>query len=63
MLSTLLTNRVPLMDALGLARASVIAPGRRARLDEVSRNVFAHPTLSEAVKEAVEGIAGHMINL
>ncbi|WP_377643527.1 dihydrolipoyl dehydrogenase [Oryzobacter terrae] len=31
--------------------------------DEVSRNVFAHPTLSEAVKEAVEGIAGHMINL
>ncbi len=31
--------------------------------DEVSRNVFAHPTLTEAVKEAVEGIAGHMINL
>ncbi|WP_299447098.1 dihydrolipoyl dehydrogenase [uncultured Phycicoccus sp.] len=31
--------------------------------DEVSRNVFAHPTLSESVKEAVEGIAGHMINL
>ena len=30
--------------------------------DEVARNVFAHPTLSEAVKEAVEGIAGHMIN-
>ena len=31
--------------------------------DEVSRNVFAHPTRTEAVKEAVEGIAGHMINL
>jgi dihydrolipoamide dehydrogenase len=31
--------------------------------DEVARNVFAHPTLTEAVKEAVEGIAGHMINL
>ena len=31
--------------------------------DEVARNVFAHPTLSEAVKEAVHGIAGHMINL
>ncbi|MBK6887644.1 MAG: dihydrolipoyl dehydrogenase [Tetrasphaera sp.] len=31
--------------------------------DEVARNVFAHPTLSEAVKEAVEGIVGHMINL
>ena len=26
--------------------------------DEVARNVFAHPTLSEAMKEAVEGIAG-----
>lgn len=31
--------------------------------DEVARNVFAHPTLGEAVKEAVEGIVGHMINL
>ena len=30
--------------------------------DEVARYVFAHPTLSEAVKEAVHGIAGHMIN-
>jgi dihydrolipoamide dehydrogenase len=31
--------------------------------DEIGRNVFAHPTLTEAVKEAVHGIAGHMINL
>jgi dihydrolipoamide dehydrogenase len=31
--------------------------------DEIARNVFAHPTLSEAVKEAIHGIAGHMINL
>src|SRR6476469_6239727 len=31
--------------------------------DEVARNVFAHPTLPEAIKEAVHGIAGHMINL
>jgi len=31
--------------------------------DEVARNIFAHPTLTESVKEAVEGIAGHMINL
>ena len=31
--------------------------------DEVARNIFAHPTLSEAMKEAVEGITGHMINL
>ncbi len=31
--------------------------------EEVGRNIHAHPTLSEALKEAVEGIAGHMINL
>ncbi|MBB5790706.1 dihydrolipoyl dehydrogenase [Jiangella mangrovi] len=31
--------------------------------DEVSRNIHAHPTLSEAVKEAVHGISGHMINM
>ena len=30
---------------------------------EVARNIHAHPTLGEAVKEAVEGISGHMINL
>ena len=29
---------------------------------EVSRNIHAHPTLSEAVKEAVHGLAGDMIN-
>lgn len=31
--------------------------------DEVARMVFAHPTLGEAVKETVHGIAGHMLNL
>ncbi|MFV0451648.1 MAG: dihydrolipoyl dehydrogenase [Propioniciclava sp.] len=31
--------------------------------DEVGRAVHAHPTLSEAIKEAAEGVAGHMINL
>ena len=31
--------------------------------DEVGRNIHAHPSLSEALKEAVHGIAGHMINL
>ena len=31
--------------------------------EEVSRVVFAHPTLGEALKEAMHGIAGHMINL
>ncbi len=30
--------------------------------DEVARVVHAHPTLSEALKEVVEGAAGHMIN-
>ncbi|WP_425956532.1 dihydrolipoyl dehydrogenase [Xylanimonas sp. McL0601] len=30
--------------------------------DEVARNVHTHPTLSEAVQEAIHGIAGHMIN-
>ncbi|CAM3946849.1 dihydrolipoyl dehydrogenase [Nocardiopsis rhodophaea] len=29
---------------------------------EVARNIHAHPSLSEAVKEAVHGLAGHMIN-
>ncbi|MBO0811057.1 MAG: dihydrolipoyl dehydrogenase [Microlunatus sp.] len=31
--------------------------------EEVGRNVHAHPTLSEAIKEAIHGINGHMINL
>ncbi|WFE54992.1 FAD-dependent oxidoreductase [Micromonospora sp. WMMD1155] len=30
---------------------------------EVARNTHAHPTLSEAVKEAIHGLAGHTINL
>ncbi|GAA1258188.1 dihydrolipoyl dehydrogenase [Sphaerisporangium rubeum] len=30
---------------------------------EVARNVHAHPTLGEAIKEAVHGLAGHMINM
>ncbi len=30
---------------------------------EAARNVHAHPTLSEAVKEALHGLEGHMINL
>ena len=46
-----------LLPALTLARQWDLTA------DEVARNVFAHPTLSEAVKEAVDGIAGHMINL
>lgn len=30
---------------------------------EVARNIHAHPTLSESVKEAIHGVAGHMINM
>jgi dihydrolipoamide dehydrogenase len=30
--------------------------------EEVARNVHAHPTLSEAIKEAAHGLMGHMIN-
>ncbi|MCL2483539.1 MAG: dihydrolipoyl dehydrogenase, partial [Propionibacteriaceae bacterium] len=30
--------------------------------EEVARNIHAHPTLSESIKEAAEGVAGHMIN-
>nr|MDQ3282932.1 dihydrolipoyl dehydrogenase [Acidobacteriota bacterium] len=30
---------------------------------EVARNVHAHPTLSEALKEAIHGLEGHMINM
>ncbi|MES9536122.1 dihydrolipoyl dehydrogenase [Spirillospora sp. NPDC049024] len=32
-------------------------------VNEVARNVHAHPSLGEAMKEAVHGLAGHMINL
>ncbi len=50
-------------DVTELLPALTLAQRWDLTADEVSRNVFAHPTLSEAVKEAVEGIAGHMINL
>jgi dihydrolipoamide dehydrogenase len=30
---------------------------------ELARNVHAHPTLSEAVKEALHGLEGHMVNM
>lgn len=50
-LATLLSNRVALMDALSLAQSSVIAPGRRARLEEVSRNVRNGIPLADALEE------------
>ncbi len=50
-------------DVTELLPALTLAQKWDLTADEISRNVFAHPTLSESVKEAVEGIAGHMINL
>ena len=50
-------------DVTELLPALTLAQRWDLTADEVARNVFAHPTLSESVKEAIEGIAGHMINL
>ena len=30
---------------------------------DLAHNIHAHPTMGEAVKEAVHGLAGHMINM
>jgi dihydrolipoamide dehydrogenase len=46
-----------LLPELTLARQWELTPY------EVSRNVHAHPTLSEAIKEAAHGLEGHMINM
>jgi dihydrolipoamide dehydrogenase len=45
-----------LLPELTLARAAELTP------EEIARNVHAHPTLSEAVKEAAHGLEGQMIN-
>lgn len=45
-----------LLPELTLARSAELTP------DEIARNVHAHPTLSEAIKEAAHGLEGHMIN-
>ena len=46
-----------LLPELTLARYAELTP------EEIARNVHSHPTLSEAVKEAAHGLAGHMINM
>ncbi len=46
-----------LLPELTLAQASELTA------NEIARNVHAHPTLSEALKEAAHGLEGHMINL
>ncbi|MBO3129684.1 dihydrolipoyl dehydrogenase [Dermatophilus congolensis] len=50
-------------DVTELLPAANVAVQWDLTADEVSRTVFAHPTLGEALKEAMHGIAGHMINL
>lgn len=45
-----------LLPELTLARMAELTP------NEIARNVHAHPTLSEAIKEAAHGLEGHMIN-
>jgi dihydrolipoamide dehydrogenase len=50
-------------DATELLPVLTLAQKWDLTADEIGRNIFAHPTLSEAVKEAIHGIAGHMINL
>lgn len=50
-LATLLTNRVPLMDALALAQAGLRSPRRQARLEEVARAVRNGATLADSLEE------------
>jgi general secretion pathway protein F len=50
-LATLLANRVPLLDALGLAREGVRSPQRSARLEEAERAVRAGMPLADALEE------------
>lgn len=49
-------NVTELLPELTLARMWELTP------HEIARNVHAHPTLSEAIKEAAHGLEGHMIN-
>jgi dihydrolipoamide dehydrogenase len=50
-------------DVTELLPALTLAQKWDLTADEIARNVFAHPTLSEAVLEAVEDIVGHQIHL
>jgi dihydrolipoamide dehydrogenase len=50
-------NVTELLPELTLARLWELTP------HEISRNVHAHPTLSEAIKEAAHGLEGHMLAL
>jgi dihydrolipoamide dehydrogenase len=49
-------NVTELLPELTLAQRWELTP------NEIARNVHAHPTMSEAIKEAAHGLEGHMIN-
>jgi len=40
-----------------------LAAANELTFEEIARNVHAHPTLSEVVKDAAHGLSGHMINM
>ena len=46
-----------LLPELTLARSAELTA------EEISRNVHAHPTLSEAIKEVAHGLQGHFLNI
>ena len=49
-------------DVTELLPELVLAQQYDLTAEEIGRAIHAHPTLSEAIKEAAEGINGHMIN-
>ncbi|WP_022910202.1 dihydrolipoyl dehydrogenase [Aestuariimicrobium kwangyangense] len=50
-------------DVTELLPELVLAQNWDLTAEEIGRTIHAHPTLSEAIKEAAEGVVGHMINL
>ncbi len=46
-----------LLPELTLARSAELTP------EDIARNVHAHPTLSEALKEVAHGLEGHFLNI
>ena len=48
---------IELLPELTLARSAELTAA------EIARNVHAHPTLSEAIKEAAHGLQGHFLNI
>ena len=51
--------RTALCERLGVELPITTASTPSAK----AHNIHAHPTLGEAIKEAIHGLAGHMINM